>query len=89
MKMIELRKTNITDCGDIITKVVVLKPTEKGTTKVTTGSIDGCVEWKDHVLRWIYMMQQIASSQKDIDYIMQSSIIEKLKIERGIENERI
>lgn len=56
MKMIELRKTNITDCGDIITKVVVLKPTEKGTTKVTTGSIDGCVEWKDHVLRWIYMM---------------------------------
>ena len=51
MKNIELRKTNITDCGYIITKVVVLKPTEKGTTKVTTGSIDGSVEWKDHELR--------------------------------------
>ena len=51
MKKVELRKNTITDCGDIITKVVVLEPTERGTTKVTTGSLDGSVEWKDHVLR--------------------------------------
>ena len=51
MKNIELRKTNITDCGYIIPKVVLLEATENGTTKVTTGSIDGSVEWKDHELR--------------------------------------
>lgn len=51
MKRIELRKNTITDCGDIITKVVILEATENGTTKATTSGIDGSVEWKDHELR--------------------------------------
>lgn len=51
MKRVELRKNTITNCGDIITKFVILEATENGTTKTTYGSLDGSVEWKEHELR--------------------------------------
>ena len=51
MKRVELRKNTITNCGDIITKFVILEATENGTTKTTNGSLDGSVEWKEHKLR--------------------------------------
>lgn len=51
MKKVELRKNTITNCGDIITKFVILEATENGTTKTTNGSLDGSVEWKEHDLR--------------------------------------
>ena len=50
MKRVELRKNTITNSGDII-KFVILEATENGTTKATSGSLDGSVEWQEHELR--------------------------------------